>query len=462
MTNRLDPPALDPLSAVSAVDGRYAGRTAALRDLASESALMRYRVEVEVQWLLALASEPGIQELPPLTEAQRTALLTRTAAFGDADARRIKETERTTNHDVKAVEYFVKDMLREIDGLAAHTEFVHFACTSEDINSCAYAMMLSAVRSRSLDPGYARIAEQLDDFALRWAELPMLSRTHGQPASPTTLGKELRNVHARLQRQRQQLDAVPVMAKLSGAVGNYNAHQAAYPEVDWPALGARCLAALGIEQNPLTTQIEPHDYIAELAHCLTRANQILIDLSRDLWSYIAIEYFRQQAVPGETGSSTMPHKVNPIDFENAEGNFGIANALLGHLAEKLPVSRWQRDLSDSTVLRSIGTAAAHCVIALTSLDKGLGKLEVNETRLAADLDHNWEVLGEAVQTVMRRYGLDQPYERLKAATRGKKLDRTGYQTLLHALDLPPAARAQLADLTPASYLGLATKLSRPA
>ncbi|MEM1232201.1 MAG: adenylosuccinate lyase [Pseudomonadota bacterium] len=449
---------LDSLTAVSAVDGRYAQRTAGLRRIASESALMRYRVEVEVHWLLALAAEPAIAELPAISATQRRALLDRVAAFSPDDAQAIKTTERTTNHDVKAVEYFVKEMLTAVDGLAPYTEFVHFACTSEDINSSAYALMIRALRDDALMPAYTSVGAQLDTYAQHWAKLPMLSRTHGQPASPTTLGKEFRNVQARLTRQLAQISTVPIMAKLSGAVGNYNAHVAAYPDVDWPALSARTLEQLGLTLNPLTTQIEPHDYIAELAHALQRANQVLIDLCRDLWGYIAIDYFGQKTVAGETGSSTMPHKVNPIDFENAEGNFGLANALLAHLAEKLPISRWQRDLSDSTVLRSLGTAVAHTTIALASLQKGLGKLEVNENGLAADLDRNWEVLGEAVQTVMRRYGLPEPYERIKAATRGKRLDQAGYRALLDTLELPAAAHAALAELTPARYLGLASAL----
>ena len=451
---------LDPLLAISAADGRYRGRLSELAPLASEFGLMHNRVRVECEWLRALADCAQIPELPALDEKQNAALEEIYASFDSADAAAIKTLEATTNHDVKAVEYFVKERLRAIPGLAPHVEFVHFACTSEDINSSAYALMLTRLRAEILTPAYQGVINALAALATDTADVAMMSRTHGQPASPTTLGKELRNVCERLERQLVQLQAIPLMGKLNGAVGNYNAHYTAYPEVDWPALSATVLAAMGVAQNPYTTQIEPHDYIAEYSHCLMRLNHILIDLCRDIWAYIAIEYFKQRQVAGETGSSTMPHKVNPIDFENAEGNLGVANALLGHLAEKLPISRWQRDLSDSTVLRNIGSAAAHCVIATSATNKGLGKLMVNHERIAADLADNWEVLGEAVQTVMRRYGMSEPYERLKAATRGRKLDQSSYAALLDDLNLPPEALALLDGLTPADYIGNAPRATR--
>ncbi|MFK7913620.1 MAG: adenylosuccinate lyase [Pseudomonadales bacterium] len=451
---------LDPLLAIGAADGRYRGRLSHVAPLASEFGLMHNRVRVECEWLSALADCAQIPELPALNESQSAALRDIHESFSRADAATIKKFEETTNHDVKAVEYFVKQRLQAIPGLAPHVEFVHFACTSEDINSSAYALMLTRLRREVLVPAYQSVITALGSLANDNADVAMMSRTHGQPASPTTLGKELRNVCERLTRQLAQFEAIGLMGKLNGAVGNYNAHYVAYPDVDWPALSAQVLTAMDLQQNPYTTQIEPHDYIAEYSHCLMRLNQILIDLCRDVWAYIAIEYFKQRQVAGETGSSTMPHKVNPIDFENAEGNLGVANALLGHLADKLPISRWQRDLSDSTVLRNIGTATAHCVIATSAAHKGLGKLNVNHARIAADLGDNWEVLGEAVQTVMRRFGMSEPYERLKAATRGRKLDQASYAALLAELDLPPEAQALLDGLTPADYIGNASATAR--
>ncbi|MGH8124066.1 MAG: adenylosuccinate lyase, partial [Rudaea sp.] len=379
--------------------------------------------------------------------------------FSVADAKRIKQIERRTNHDVKAVEYFIKERIGDHAGLARAKEFVHFACTSEDINNLAYALMLRDARERVLLPALDRMIAQLRELAHAQAALPMLSRTHGQTASPTTLGKEIANVVARLQRQRKQIAAVELLGKINGAVGNYNAHVAAYPQVDWPALAQRFVESLGLLFNPLTTQIEPHDFIAELADAIRRANVILIDLCRDIWGYVSLGYFRQTLKADEVGSSTMPHKVNPIDFENAEGNLGIANALFAHFAEKLPVSRWQRDLTDSTVLRALGTAFGHTQIALDSLLRGLGKLTVDATRIQADLDASWEVLAEAVQTVMRRYGLPEPYEQLKALTRGQGITRESLRQFIESLDLPKQAKQRLMALTPAMYIGLAARLA---
>ncbi|MEQ9005594.1 MAG: adenylosuccinate lyase [Pseudomonadales bacterium] len=451
---------LHPLMAISALDGRYRGKAEALAPLVSEFGLMRYRVLVECRWFAHLAAAPGIGELPALSAAQQQGLEAIVAGFDLTAAERIKGLEASTNHDVKAVEYFVKERVRQIDGLASHVEFVHFACTSEDINNLAYALMLRDARADVLLPAMSFLVARVSALADAHADLPMLSRTHGQPASPTTLGKELRNVAARLARQRLAVAEADLLGKINGAVGNFNAHVSAYPDVDWPALTDGFVSALGLTPNHHTTQIEPHDFIAELFHALMRFNQVVLDFDRDLWSYIAIDYFRQRKVEGETGSSTMPHKVNPIDFENSEGNLGIANALLGHMAEKLPVSRWQRDLSDSTVLRNVGSALGHSLLALQSTLRGLDRLEVNEAVIAADLAERWEVLGEAVQTVMRRYGLAEPYEQLKQATRGRQLDEALYRRLLGELALPPAARAELERLTPAGYVGLAGELAR--
>ena len=450
------------LLALSPLDGRYAGKVAALRPIFSEAGLIRARVHVEVEWLLALAAEPAIVELPALPADAIARLRGIVQSFGTGDAARVKEIEATTNHDVKAVEYWIKEKLRGDASLSGALEFVHFACTSEDINNLSYALMLRQARAEVLLPALDRLCGTLQAMAHAHAGLPMLSRTHGQTASPTTVGKELANVLARLQRQRRQLAAIEMPGKINGAVGNYNAHLAAYPDLDWPAFAQRFVESLGLDFNPYTTQIEPHDGIAELCDVQRRIDTIAIDLCRDVWGYISLGYFRQAVKAGEVGSSTMPHKVNPIDFENAEGNFGIANALLQHFAEKLPISRWQRDLTDSTVLRALGTAFGHALIGFESLAKGLGKLSVNPERLAADLDAAWEVLAEPVQTVMRRHGLPNPYEQLKALTRGHGIDAAALREFIAGLDLPADAKARLAAMTPASYTGLAEALARKA
>ena len=448
------------LTALSPLDGRYAGKVEPLRPIFSEFGLMHRRVHVEIEWLLALAAEPAIAELPAFAPAQIEALKAIAANFSVEDGSRIKAIEATTNHDVKAVEYFIKEKIGSDAALAQAKEFVHFACTSEDINNLSYALMLRDARSDVLLPSFDRIIANLRDMAHANATLPMLSRTHGQTASPSTLGKELANVVARLQRQRKQLAEVEISGKINGAVGNYNAHAITYPELDWRGLSQRFVESLGLDYNAYTTQIEPHDGVAEYCDAVRRANIILIDLSRDIWGYISLGYFKQTLKAGEVGSSTMPHKVNPIDFENAEGNFGLANALLGHFAEKLPISRWQRDLTDSTVLRALGTAFGHSLVALESLAKGLGKLNVNADRLAADLDASWEVLAEAVQTVMRRYGLPEPYEQLKALTRGHGINKDSMHSFISGLELPADAKQRLLDLTPGSYIGLAEDLAK--
>jgi adenylosuccinate lyase len=449
----------NPLLAVTALDGRYRDKLLALAPIVSEFGLMHYRVTVECRWFAYLAERPEIAELPRLTADQSAALTALHTGFDLSDAERIKHFERTTNHDVKAVEYFVKERIARIPGLERHVEFVHFACTSEDINNLAYALMLAHARAEVLLPAMDALTRAIDTLATAHAELPMLSRTHGQTASPTTLGKELRNFTHRLRRQRDAIAQAEILGKMNGAVGNYNAHFAAYPDVDWIELGEGFVAGLGLVPNRYTTQIEPHDYLAEHFHALVRFNQVLLDFDRDVWSYIAIEYFRQRKVEGETGSSTMPHKVNPIDFENSEGNIGVANALLEHMASKLQVSRWQRDLSDSTVLRNLGAALGHCLIAYQAASKGLSRLDVNPAAIAADLDRSWEVLAEAVQTVMRRHGLTEPYEQLKAATRGRHLDAALYREILDTLALPPAAKAELERMRPADYVGLAPRLA---
>jgi adenylosuccinate lyase len=448
------------LTALSPLDGRYASKAEALRPIFSEYGLMHRRVQVEIAWLLALAAEDGIAELPPFAPAEAARLRAIADQFGVADGERIKAIEATTNHDVKAVEYFIKERIGNDGALVQAKEFVHFACTSEDINNLSYALMLRDARQQVLLPAYEGIIASLRELAHAHAAQPMLARTHGQTASPTTLGKELANVVARLEHQRMQLAALRVPGKINGAVGNYNAHAIAYPEVDWRAFSQRFVDGLGLDYNPYTTQIEPHDGIAEFCDAVRRANVILIDLARDVWGYISLGYFKQSLKAGEVGSSTMPHKVNPIDFENAEGNLGLANALLGHFAEKLPISRWQRDLTDSTVLRALGTAFGHTLVALESLKKGLGKLSVNAERLAADLDASWEVLAEAVQTVMRRYGLPEPYEQLKALTRGQGITRESMRAFIEGLALPDEARQRLLALTPAGYTGLAEPLAR--
>jgi len=450
---------LTPLTAVSSVDGRYAVRTEALRPICSEFGLIRRRVVVEVRWFQALAAHPGITELPPPGPDAAAFLDRLVQDFDENAARRVKAIEAITNHDVKAVEYYLKERFAELPELRDGTEFLHFACTSEDINNLAYALLLKDLHREVIDAHLGRIDRALLDLARDQAAQPMLSHTHGQPASPTTLGKEIGNVLQRLRRQRRALSGQAYLGKVNGAVGNFNAHLLAYPDVDWPALARDFVTSLGLEWNPWTTQIEPHDWMAELFQATQRCQTILIDLCRDLWGYISIGYFRQKAVAGEVGSSTMPHKVNPIDFENAEGNFGVANALLDHLAGKLPVSRWQRDLTDSTVLRVIGTAYGHAVIGLSSLEKGLGKLEVDPARLAEDLQRNWEVLAEPIQTVMRRYGIENPYEKLKALTRGRRIDAAELAAFVDALDLPEEARRALRELTPAAYTGNAAQMA---
>jgi adenylosuccinate lyase len=448
------------LLALSPLDGRYAGKVDALRPIFSEYGLIKARVRVEVEWLLALAAEPGIAELPPFSARATQRLRDLAEGFSVEHAARVKDIERTTNHDVKAVEYFIKERLKDDAELGPALEFVHFACTSEDINNLAYALMLEQARGQVLLPALDQVIERLRTLAHANAGQPMLSRTHGQTASPTTLGKEIANVAARLQRQRAQIAAVELTGKINGAVGNYNAHVAAYPDVDWPAFAQRFVEGLGVVFNPYTTQIEPHDTVAEIGDATRRANTVLIDLARDVWGYISLGYFRQRLKEGEVGSSTMPHKVNPIDFENAEGNLGLANALFEHFSAKLPISRWQRDLTDSTVLRALGTAFGHTLVALDSLGKGLGKLTVAPERLDADLDASWEVLAEAVQTVMRRHGLPNPYEQLKALTRGQGITAESMRGFIESLQLPEEAKQRLREMTPGSYTGLAEGLAR--
>jgi adenylosuccinate lyase len=450
---------LTSLTALSSVDGRYAGKTEALRPVCSEFALIQRRLLVEVRWFEALAAHEGIAELPRLGAGARSFLDALLTGFDDAAAARVKEIETVTNHDVKAVEYYLKERFAECPELAAHSEFLHFACTSEDINNLAYALMLKDLHETVVADWLVRVDRALLDLARDQAGQAMLARTHGQAASPTTLGKELGNVVQRLRRQRNALSAQQYLGKFNGAVGNFNAHIGAYPEVDWPGLAKSFVESLGLQWNPWTTQIEPHDWLAELFHSMMRYQTILIDLCRDLWAYISIGYFRQKAVEGEVGSSTMPHKVNPIDFENAEGNLGVANALFDHLACKLPLSRWQRDLTDSTVLRVIGTAYGHSLVALSSLLQGLGKLEVDAARLDADLGASWEILAEPIQTVMRRYGIDNPYEKLKALTRGRQIHAADLAAFIDGLDLPEEARRALRELTPASYTGNAAQMA---
>jgi len=448
------------LLALSPLDGRYAGKVDALRPIFSEYGLIKARVKVEVEWLLALAAEPGIVELAPIGEDAAARLRARAANLSTEDAARVKEIERTTNHDVKAVEYLIKDWLKADADLAPSLEFVHFACTSEDINNLSYALMLSEARQTVLLPKLDELIQTLRAMAHQHAALPMLSRTHGQTASPTTVGKELANVVARLQRQGELLAGAQMPGKINGAVGNYNAHLAAYPEIDWTAFSQRFVESLGLDWQAYTTQIEPHDGVAEICDAQKRIDTICVDLCRDVWGYISLGYFKQAVKAGEVGSSTMPHKVNPIDFENAEGNFGIANALFEHFAAKLPISRWQRDLTDSTVLRALGTAFGHALIGYDALLRGLGKLSANPERLAADLDAAWEVLAEAVQTVMRRHGLPNPYEQLKALTRGHGIDEASMRAFIADLALPDDAKQRLLEMTPARYIGLAERLAK--
>lgn len=447
---------LSSLTALSPIDGRYADKTAALRAAFSEYGLIEKRVTVEIRWLQSLAAHPAIGEVPPLSAAANDRLEQLLTEFDSADAERIKQIERTTNHDVKAVEYFIKEQFSGCAELQAISEFVHFACTSEDINNLSHALMLQQGRAQLVQQLTA-LHEAIAALAVQYALVPMLSRTHGQTASPTTVGKELANVAYRLQRQLVQIAAVPLLGKINGAVGNYNAHLSAYPEVDWALHAEQFITSLGLTFNPYTTQIEPHDYIAELFDAMARCNTILIDFARDIWGYISLGYFKQKTIAGEIGSSTMPHKVNPIDFENAEGNLGIANAVLGHLGAKLPISRWQRDLTDSTVLRNMGVGFGYVAIACAALQKGIGKLELNAERLAADLDNSWEVLAEPIQTVMRRYAIPEPYEKLKALTRGNAISREVIAQFVATLEIPQPAKEYLLALTPASYVGNAAE-----
>ncbi|MGZ8095628.1 MAG: adenylosuccinate lyase [Methylosarcina sp.] len=447
------------LFAISPIDGRYAGKVEELRPIFSEYGLIRFRVQVEVRWLLALASHPGIAEVPAFTGAAVDVLNRIVSEFSETDAQRVKEIEKTTNHDVKAIEYFLKEKIAGNAELENVAEFIHFACTSEDINNLSYALMLKE--------GRELITSQINEcigairsLAVDTASQPMLSRTHGQSASPTTVGKEFANFVARMERQRRQLADVKLLGKINGAVGNYNAHAAAYPDLDWAEFAGNFVVSLGLEFNPYTIQIEPHDYMAEFFHALSRFNTILLDFDRDVWGYISLGYFKQKTVAGEIGSSTMPHKVNPIDFENSEGNLGIANALFTFLAEKLPVSRWQRDLTDSTVLRNIGVGIAHTSIAIQSTLKGISKLQINTDAIAADLNANWEVLAEPIQTIMRRYGIEKPYEKLKELTRGQRITPEQMRSFIENLEIPSEAKAALLKLTPSTYTGYAEKLAR--
>lgn len=451
---------LNALTAISPVDGRYGSKVSVFRDIFSEYGLIRNRVTVELRWLQKLAAHPGITEVPAFSAEANQYLDDMVSGFSLADAERIKGIERTTNHDVKAVEYFIKEKIAEVPELHAVTEFVHFACTSEDINNLSHALMLREGLDHGLLPAMDRVVERLAELAHEHADQPMLSRTHGQTASPSTVGKELANVVYRLRRQMKQIRGVELMGKINGAVGNYNAHLSAYPAIDWAANAKDFIEGLGLDWNPYTTQIEPHDYIAELYDAIARFNTILIDLDRDIWGYISLGYFKQKTVEGEVGSSTMPHKVNPIDFENSEGNLGIANALFSHLSAKLPISRWQRDLTDSTVLRNLGVGFAHSLIAYEATLKGLSKLEINPARLNEDLNHAWEVLAEPIQTVMRRYNIEKPYEKLKALTRGKAMTPDVIKAFVESLDIPGDAKAELMALTPGSYIGNATQQAR--
>ncbi len=451
---------LSALTALSPVDGRYASKTDGLRPWFSEYGLIYHRVLVEIRWLQMLARHPQITEVPDLSPAANEFLESILREFDAEDARQVKTIERTTNHDVKAIEYFLKDKVAEQPELKAVSEFIHFACTSEDINNLSYALMLQGGMRQVVEPEMQRTLAAIRELAHRYADQPLLSRTHGQPASPTTLGKEMANVAYRLQRQLEQVQACEYLGKINGAVGNYNAHLSAYPEIDWQTNAEQFVTSLGLSWNPYTTQIEPHDYVAEIFDALVRFNTILIDFCRDVWGYISLGHFKQKVVAGEVGSSTMPHKVNPIDFENAEGNLGIANALFTHLAQKLPVSRWQRDLTDSTVLRTLGVGLGHSLIAYQSALKGISKLEANPSSMQEDLDNNWEVLAEPIQTVMRRYGIAQPYEKLKALTRGQRITPEGLREFIASLEMPEAAKAELSKLTPSTYIGNAIEQAK--
>lgn len=449
---------LNALTALSPIDGRYQDKATVLRPIFSEFGLLKFRVTVEIRWLQKLASHPHIQEVPLLSEDANDYLNSIIENFSLDDAERIKTIERTTNHDVKAVEYFLKEKSEALPELANVSEFIHFACTSEDINNTSHALMLKTARDEVLLPEWKKIIEAIKQLAEQYKTIPLLSRTHGQPASPTTIGKEMANVVYRLQRQYQQLKRVEILAKINGAVGNYNAHLSAYPDVDWHAFSQEFVESLGVTWNPYTTQIEPHDYIAEFFDCVARFNTIVIDFDRDMWGYIALNHFKQRTVAGEIGSSTMPHKVNPIDFENSEGNLGLANAVMAHLGAKLPISRWQRDLTDSTVLRNLGVGLGYALIAYASTLKGVSKLEVNEQHLRAELDQNWEVLAEPIQTVMRRYGIEKPYEKLKELTRGKRVDGEAMRTFIDGLALPQVEKDRLKQMTPERYIGYAVTL----
>jgi len=448
------------LTAISPIDGRYSAKTSQLRDIFSEYGLIRYRVMVEVRWLQYLSQHPNIDEVQIFSDSANQLLNSLVDSFSIEQAQRIKEIESTTNHDVKAVEYFIKESISDNAELSAVSEYIHFACTSEDINNLSHALMLKEGRDNIIIPTLTEITDKLAEMAKSFAEVPMLARTHGQTASPTTVGKELANVVYRLRRQLAQISQVPILGKINGAVGNYNAHLSAYPDIDWAHNAQQFIEGLGLSYNPYTTQIEPHDYMAELFDALARSNTILIDFARDIWGYISLGYFKQKTVAGEVGSSTMPHKVNPIDFENAEGNMGIANALFGYLSAKLPISRWQRDLTDSTVLRNMGVGLGYNMIAYASLDKGLGKLELNQARLMDDLDSSWEVLAEPIQTVMRRYGIEKPYEKLKALTRGNSIDQKAIKTFVEGLDIPDQAKADLIAMLPSSYTGNAAQQAK--
>ncbi|MFL1907309.1 adenylosuccinate lyase [Plesiomonas shigelloides] len=449
---------LSALTAVSPIDGRYGDKVTALRSIFSEFGLLKFRVTVEVRWLQKLAACQGISEVPAFSAQANAFLDDIVSNFNEEDALRIKTIERTTNHDVKAVEYFLKEKVAAIPELHAVNEFIHFACTSEDINNLSHGLMLSTARETVIQPLWRKLIDEIKGLAHTYRDMPLLSRTHGQPATPSTVGKEMANVAYRMERQFKQLQQVEILGKINGAVGNYNAHMVVYPEVDWHRFSEEFVTSLGLTWNPYTTQIEPHDYIAELFDVMARFNTILLDFDRDMWGYIALNHFKQKTIAGEIGSSTMPHKVNPIDFENSEGNLGLANALFDHLAAKLPVSRWQRDLTDSTVLRNLGVGMGYSLIAYASTLKGISKLEVNADHLADELDHNWEVLAEPIQTVMRRYGIEKPYEKLKELTRGKRVDAQGMQSFIDGLELPEHEKARLKAMTPGSYIGRAAQM----
>ncbi|MFK5237706.1 adenylosuccinate lyase [Glaesserella parasuis] len=449
---------LTALTALSPIDGRYQDKATALRPIFSEFGLLKFRVTVEVRWLQKLASHAQINEVSVLSKDANDHLNQIVEHFSIEDAERIKTIERTTNHDVKAVEYFLKEKCEALPELQKINEFIHFACTSEDINNTSHALMLKTAREEVLLPEWKKVIDAVVELAHRYKDIPLLSRTHGQPASPTTIGKEMANVAYRLKRQYKQLENLEILAKINGAVGNYNAHLSAYPEVDWHTFSQEFIQSLGVTWNPYTTQIEPHDYIAEFFDCVARFNTIVIDFDRDMWGYIALNHFKQRTIAGEIGSSTMPHKVNPIDFENSEGNLGLANAVMNHLGQKLPISRWQRDLTDSTVLRNLGVGLGYALIAYASTLKGISKLEVNEQHLRDELDQNWEVLAEPIQTVMRRYGIEKPYEKLKELTRGKRVDGEAMRQFIDGLALPQAEKDRLKQMTPASYIGYAVEL----